>query len=193
MFFVKTKYRASLDFDSTSFLRRGPAFFVKLHLSTMSQTVPQLIYRDVGVEGIDRVRPLWEKLNAHHADLSPRFGSTLRVRTFDARKQKLLAKADTDRLRVELVSADSGGPGVAYCISTVSADGIGEVDSIFVEERWRGQGVGTELMRRALDWFESMRVNSKIVSVMNENKEALAFYRRFNFQPRTILLQESHD
>jgi ribosomal protein S18 acetylase RimI-like enzyme len=159
----------------------------------MPKTVPQLIYRDVGTEGIDRVRPLWEKLNAHHADLSPRFGSALRVRTFDARKQKLLAKADAGRLRVELVSADSGGPIVAYCISTVSADGIGEVDSIFIEERWRGQGVGTELMRRALAWLESMKVNSKIVSVMSDNEEALAFYRRFSFQPRTILLQESRD
>jgi ribosomal protein S18 acetylase RimI-like enzyme len=159
----------------------------------MSQIVPQLIYCDVGAEGIDRVRPLWEKLNAYHADLSPRFGSTLRVRSFDTRKQKLLAKADAGRLRVELVSAESGGPGVAYCISTISTDAVGEIDSIFVEEHLRGQGVGAELMRRALAWLESMRVTSKIVSVMSENEEALAFYRRFGFHPRTILLQESHD
>jgi len=159
----------------------------------MSQTVRQLIYRDVGAEGIDRVRPLWEKLNAHHADLSPRFGSAIRIRIFDARKQKLLAKADAGRLRVDLVSADSDEPSVAYCISTVSTDGVGEIDSIFVEGHLRGQGVGTELMRRALAWLESMRVNSKIVSVMSENEEALAFYRRFGFHPRTILLQESHD
>lgn len=70
----------------------------------MSQIVSQLIYRDVGAEGIDKVRPLWEKLNAHHADLSPRFGSALRTRTFDTRKQKLLAKAGAGRLCVELVS-----------------------------------------------------------------------------------------
>jgi ribosomal protein S18 acetylase RimI-like enzyme len=159
----------------------------------MSQIRAKLIYRDVGAEGIDRVRPLWEKLNAHHAGLSPRFGGTIRIRSFDVRKKQLLAKADAGRLRVELVSANSDGPSVAYCISTVSTDGAGEIDSIFVEEHLRGQGVGTELMRRALAWLESMKVTSKIVSVMTENEEALAFYRRFGFHPRTILLQESHD
>jgi ribosomal protein S18 acetylase RimI-like enzyme len=159
----------------------------------MSQIVAKLIYLDVGAEGIDRVRPLWEKLNAHHAVLSRRFGSAIRIRTFDARKQKLLAKADSGKLRVDLVSADSDEPSVAYCISTISTDGVGEIDSIFVEEHLRGQGVGTELMRRALAWLESIKATSKIVSVMTENEEALAFYRRFGFHPRTILLQESHD
>ena len=159
----------------------------------MSQTVPQIIYRDVGAAGIDRVRPLWEKLNAHHADLSSRFGSTLRSRTFDSRKQGLLSKAGGGRLRVDLALVGSDETTVAYCISTISADDVGEVDSIFVEEHLRGQGVGTELMRRALAWLESMCVTSKTVSVMSENTEALAFYRRFGFHPRTILLQENHD
>lgn len=170
-----------------------PQKCVKLHLRTMPQFAPQLIYRDVGAEGIDSVRPMWEKLNAHHADLSPRFGSTLRVRTFDARKRSLLTKGRAGGLRVDLVLAASDETGIAYCISTLCADGVGEVDSIFVEERLRGHGVGTELMRRALAWLESMRATSKIVSVMSENEEALAFYRRFGFHSRTILLQESHD
>jgi ribosomal protein S18 acetylase RimI-like enzyme len=159
----------------------------------MTKIVPQVIYRDVGAEGIDSVRLLWEKLNAHHADLSSRFGSALRVRTFDSRKQGLLTKASAGALRVDLVLAGLDETSVAYCISTISADGVGEVDSIFVEGHLRGQGVGTELMRRALAWLESMKATSKIVSVMSENEEALAFYRRFGFHPRTILLQKSHD
>lgn len=156
----------------------------------MSQASSQFSYRDVGAEGIGDVRLLWEKLNAHHADLSPRFGKALRIRTFDARRQELLAKSSPDRIRVDLVSDGSGNPTVAYCVTTVSDDGVGEIDSIFVEERLRGQGVGSELIRRAFAWLESKKVKAKIVSVMSGNDEALAFYQRFGFHPRTILLQE---
>jgi len=117
----------------------------------------------------------------------------MRVRTFDVRKQKLLAKGGADRIRVDLVSAGLDKPAVAYCISTVSDDGVGEIDSIYVKEDLRGQGVGSELVRRALAWLESKQVVAKTVSVMSDNDEALAFYRRFSFHPRTILLQESRD
>ena len=159
----------------------------------MAQASSQFFYRDVGTKGIEGVRPLWEKLNAHHADLSPRFGEAMRVRTFDIRKQKLLAKGGADRIRVDLVSVGLDEPAVAYCISTVSDDGVGEIDSIYVKEDLRGQGVGSELMRRALAWLDSKKVAAKIVSVMSDNDEALAFYRRFSFHPRTILLQEIRD
>ena len=47
-------------------------------------------------------------------------------------------------------------------------------------------------MQRALAWLDRMGVTSKIVSVRPENDEAVAFYRRFDFHPRTILLQENH-
>jgi len=159
----------------------------------MSETTSPFVFREVGADGIDAVRALWEKLNLHHARMSPRFGGQLRLRTFDARKQKLLAKADAGKLWVVVVGDGSDGANVAYCICTVSTDGTGEIDSIFVEEHWRGQGIGTELMRRALAWLDSLGATLKIVSVMSGNDEALAFYQHFGFHPRTIVLQESRD
>jgi ribosomal protein S18 acetylase RimI-like enzyme len=159
----------------------------------MSETTSQFVFREVGADGLDSIRALWEKLNIHHAQMSPRFGGKLRLRTFEARKQKLLAKANAGKLWVVLVASGSDAASVAYCICTVSADGVGEIDSIFVEERLRGRGLGTELMRRASAWLDSMKVTSKIVSVMYENDEALAFYRHFGFYPRTIVLEERRD
>ncbi|MGH8141154.1 MAG: hypothetical protein ACREU2_01340, partial [Steroidobacteraceae bacterium] len=102
---------------------------------------PQLLYRDVGAQGIDGVRPLWEKLRAHHAGLSPRFGEAVRVGTFDVRKRKLLEKGNANGIRVDLVLDILADMRVSYCISTVSDDGVGEIDSIYVEERFRGIGI----------------------------------------------------
>lgn len=110
---------------------------------------------------------------------------------FEPRKQELLTKAASGNIRVELVSTAADASDIAYCISTVSTNGCGEIDSMFVEETFRSRGIGSELVRRALDWLESAGATSKVVTVAHANEEALAFYKRFGFQPRTVLLQQS--
>ncbi len=160
---------------------------------TMSETTSQFVFREAGADGVDAIRTLWGKLSLHLAGLSPRFGEHWRSRTFEVRKQKLLEKAGAGKLRVELVASVSEGASVAYCVCTLSADGVGEIESIFVEQHLRGQGIGSELIRRALTWLDSMGVTSKTVWVTHENDEALAFYRHFGFHPRSILLQESRE
>jgi GNAT superfamily N-acetyltransferase len=155
----------------------------------MTNAAPAFGYRTVGADGIDAVRSLWEKLRAYHAPLlgeRPPF-------SFEPRKQGLLGKAAEGRLRIELVSLASHGTDVGYCISSVSAEGCGEVDSMFVEERFRGCGVGSELLRRALAWLDSVGASSKVVTVAHGNAGALALYQRFGFQPRTILLRQQRD
>ena len=41
---------------------------------------------------------------------------------------------------------------VAYCVSTVGLTGIAEIDSIYVAERYRNNGLGGKLIKGALDW-----------------------------------------
>jgi uncharacterized damage-inducible protein DinB/ribosomal protein S18 acetylase RimI-like enzyme len=157
----------------------------------MSHPVSQFSFREIGVDELDEIRPQWEKLNAHHAAMTQHFGGAIRQRTFAARKAELIAKAG--KLRVEIAYSRPLSESVAYCISTVSADGIGEIDSLFVEEHLRGKGIGSSLMRRALAWLDSMKAATKVVSVLAENEEALAFYERLGFYPRTLVLQSIHE
>ncbi len=155
----------------------------------MAEAAPAFAYRLVDADGIDAVQPLWEKLRAYHAPLlneKPPF-------LFQPRKQGLLDKAAPGKLRIELVGVASHGADVAYCISTVTADGRGEVDSIFVEEPFRGIGVGSELLRRALAWLDAANATSKVVTVAHGNERALGLYRRLGFLPRMIILQQSND
>jgi diamine N-acetyltransferase len=159
----------------------------------MTQTAPTFVYRTVGEDGFDAVRPLWEKLKAYHSPLFTHFAAEHHRHTFEPRKQAILAKTAPGKLRIELVSTALGTADVAYCISTVTADGRGEVDSMFVEESYRGRGIGSELLRRTLAWLESMGASSKVVTVAYGNQAALALYQRFGFHPRTISLQQSHD
>src|SRR5215204_2329964 len=111
---------------------------VERNMNAPNDSVPTFAYRVIGEDGLDAVRPLWEKLRAHHAPLLSRFSGEGPPFDFEARKQEILAKAAGGKIRVELVSIASGEVDIAYCVSTVSAGSRGEVDSMFVEERFRG-------------------------------------------------------
>ena len=109
---------------------------------------------------------------------------------FESRKQEILGKAAPGKTRIEVVSIVSEAVDIAYCLSAVSPCGRGEIDSMFVEERCQGRGIGSELVRHALAWMESAEASSKVVTIAYASEEALAFYRRFGFHPRTILLHQ---
>jgi ribosomal protein S18 acetylase RimI-like enzyme len=143
-----------------------------------------------GAEGLDTIRPLWEKLRAHHAGLNWPFAAEIGRATFEPRKRELLDKSAGGALRVELATAGSHGGPVAYCVSTLSGDNAGEIDSLYVDAEWRGRGIGSELVRRALAWLDAADARSKIVCVAQANRDALALYARFGFHPRTVVMKQ---
>jgi diamine N-acetyltransferase len=169
--------------------RRILMFLRQLTPNVMPHTVPEIAYREITVDRIDEVRLLWEKLNAYHLELSPHLAKEIDCRTFDRRKQDLAAKANAGKIRIELVADDKRD--IAYCVSSVLASGVAEVDSVFVDIQFRGSGIGTELMRRALAWFRAAGATSIVVSVMHGNDKALTFYQRFGFRPRAIIMKLS--
>jgi len=146
-----------------------------------------IVYITGLMELLDAVGPLWEKLNAHHAERSPHFAEDYAVRTYAERKAGLLQKAGN--LYVELARDTQTGRDIGYCVSLVTED-AGVVESIFIEADYRGQGIGDTLMQHALDWMDGHNVPMKRVVVAVGNEEAFRFYERYGFQPRHIVLQQ---
>lgn len=79
---------------------------------------------------------------------------------------------------------------VGYCISTINSEPAGEVDSFFVEEQYRKQGLGDKLMQRALEWLDINKAKTKIIVVAEGNENVLEFYRRYGFYKRRIVLEQ---
>jgi diamine N-acetyltransferase len=79
---------------------------------------------------------------------------------------------------------------VGYCVSSLSEDKTGEIESIFLENGYRSQGIGTDLMLRALAWMDKDGATRKRVSVGNGNEEAWKFYEKFGFYPRMTVLEQ---
>jgi ribosomal protein S18 acetylase RimI-like enzyme len=134
------------------------------------------------------IRPLWEGLNEHHLVRSPNFRGHYEQMTFEARKKDLLKK---EHLHVILAVRD--GEPIGYCVCTISAEGDGEIDSIFVADGYRRSGIGEELMRRAIAWLDAGGAKKKIVAVAAGNEAAIPFYESFGFVPRMTVLQMAEE
>lgn len=146
-------------------------------------------YISGGHELLDLVKPLWERLNEHHRVNAKFFSDRYENLTFDARKKKFLDSTDT-KLKIDLVHDVEKDSYVGYCISTISSDEVGEIDSLYVDEGYRKLGIGDALMHRALEWQNVNNVKQKTIAVAGGNERVLDFYKKYNFYPRRIVLEE---
>lgn len=139
---------------------------------------------------IDLIMPLWEKLRDHHRDLSPYFPERYIKFTFQERKEDLLKKSENGLLKIDMARDEEAGQFVGYCISSISDELIGEVDSIYLEEEYRSSRIGDTLMKRSLNWMDQNSVETKRIMVAAGNENTLAFYSRYRFFPKHIILEQ---
>jgi ribosomal protein S18 acetylase RimI-like enzyme len=137
---------------------------------------------------LDTVAPLWEKMRAHHLARATHFAAEIANATFPDRRQELLKKAGEAGLHVDLARDKQADRHVGYCVTSVNREGIGEVESVYVEPKYRGRGIGETLMRRSIAWMDTRQARRKIVAVAAGNEEVVGFYERFGFFPRATLL-----
>jgi ribosomal protein S18 acetylase RimI-like enzyme len=139
---------------------------------------------------LDSIDRLWAGLNQQHLDSSPDFKLYYKALTFEKRKVVLLQKARTGALRVELAKDEQAGQYVGYCVSSIDANKVGGIESLFVEEPYRGFGIGDALIKSALIWMDEKGAETKMVSVAAGNEEAFRFYARYGFRPRRTVLEQ---
>ena len=147
-------------------------------------------FRTTGMGEIDLIRPLWVQLNEHHRAKAICFRKHYERMTFNDRKAYFTRLLETGPLRLDLATDTRTGTYIGYCVSSVSEEKTGEVESLFVAREYRSSGIGTELVTRGLAWMDSLGVARKRVCVGDGNEEAWAFYRKFGFYPRMTVLEQ---
>jgi ribosomal protein S18 acetylase RimI-like enzyme len=148
----------------------------------------QFEIKRAGIEEIDLIEPLWDGLRRLHRELSPHFKDRFDNMTWDGRKRTLLDKSNAVLFEYAIDTADNLP--VGYCISTIADDGkTGEIDSIFVDERYRESGIGRLFVENAIAWLDSHEVQTQKLLVGVGNEQVLGFYEKFDFHPLHIVLQ----
>jgi len=150
-----------------------------------------ITYISGGKELLDTVEPLWVNLIEHHKVRSEYFRKEFEAFTFSTRKQMLEDKAHEGSILVEVAMDNDLNKAVGYCISSINRFKQGELESIYVDAKFRGQRIGETLARRALSWMDEQGSYSKVVVVAVGNEEVLGFYARYGFLPRQLLLKQT--
>lgn len=148
-----------------------------------------LCFKEGGIELLDDIQPLWEQLIVQHQHLSTYFPEHFAAMTFDKRCVSLLERIEAGAVLIGLVLKASDSTPVAYAISSCSNHKVGELESIFVDPAYRGKQIGSQLVKRALEWMDGLGAVSIVVSVANGNEQVIDFYSNFGFFPRSIILQ----
>jgi ribosomal protein S18 acetylase RimI-like enzyme len=140
---------------------------------------------------LDTIALLWDALNQHHLRLSKDFKQHYSELTFEKRKDDLLHKAANAELRIDVAVDEASGQNVGYCVSSFDKSKIGEIESIFVNENYRGLGIGDALMKKALAWMDGKCAEKKVVAVAAGNEQAIGFYGRYGFVHRKTVLEQA--
>ena len=151
-----------------------------------------LVYRSTDISEIDLIRPLWKQLNDHHRENARVFRDLYSQWSFNDRKGYFTKMAAAGPFQIELAYDSLSGRYIGYCVSSLSREKTGEIESIFVEEPFRQRGVGKTLLNRALIWLDANGSVRNRVSVADGNEEAFSFYREFGFYPRMTILEQKH-
>jgi len=148
-------------------------------------------YIETEEDGLDSIKPLWEHFNEHHRMHSKYFAKKYQSFTFEDRKEMLMKKAGKGNIHVGIaVNLNTCRP-IGFCISSITRYMEGEVEYLFIEEEFRSQGIGENLLKKALTWLGNHGSAITKIAVEVGNEEVQPFYTKYGFVPRFIILEEA--
>lgn len=139
----------------------------------------------IGKDKIIEIKPLWEKLNEIHLKDSEYFKEHFLHFSFEKRCNKF-NEIDSEDIRIELMI--DNGKTVGYCISTIEKT-TGEIDSLYIDDAYRGSGYGAGLVENSKKWFKQKNCSKVMVTVAEGHESVFDFYRKCGFFPRLTYLQ----
>lgn len=139
---------------------------------------------------INTIKPLWEKLNLIHLEKSVYFKSKYETFTFEKRISSVSEKVENGKIKLDTLIDVEKGKCIGYCLSSIEEDS-GEIESIFIEEEYRKFKLGDKLMKSALNWFETNKIEKIEICVVYANDDALTFYERYGFHIGNYTLKRS--
>lgn len=77
------------------------------------------------------------------------------------------------------VAKDINGTIIGVATPRTDVEGVQHVGSLYVNKNWHSKGVGSALMQKIIDWFDSSK--PIVLGVVTYNERAKAFYRKWGF------------
>jgi ribosomal protein S18 acetylase RimI-like enzyme len=97
------------------------------------------------------------------------------------RNGDLLAKTNDGKLHIQLVYTSNHEDAIGFCITSLSSDRIGEVEALYVVDKYQGNNLGTKLLQNSLQWLEENNALEQKLIVAAGNEQVFSFYEKFDF------------
>ncbi|MBU7014651.1 MAG: GNAT family N-acetyltransferase [Theionarchaea archaeon] len=142
---------------------------------------------------IPEIVEIWKELMDFHEQINPIFG---RGKKGHVHYQMHLDKMmDSDRAQV-LVAVDQGTV-VGYSLALVleippilTYSKRGFISDVAVSSGYRRKGIGTEIVARILDWFDSQDISQIQVQVACKNEIGYNFWKKQGFEEDLFVLRK---
>jgi len=148
---------------------------------------PFAIRRAVPLDAAGYIRLIKDVLSEH-----PPVDTPYRPSDFDPPveriRDRILDVSTADNSVFVIAQADHQLIGSLTCAGgSLAADAHMTSLGIYVEKRWRDNGVGTALMKYAMEWAEKSAVVRRVeLEVFAGNARAIHVYKKFDFKPEGV-------
>jgi len=137
---------------------------------------------------LDRIKSLWECQMEYHIGISINFVKERQSTQFEDRREEILKGCD--QIKIDYVIRDKSNEEIGYCLSTINHYGKGELDSLYIKEKYRNLGIGKILVQKSLKWMGEAGAKQISLYVIPENEGAISFYEALGFKQRSIHLMK---
>jgi ribosomal protein S18 acetylase RimI-like enzyme len=146
----------------------------------------EVITKQISLEQIEVLREALDKLHEYHNSKSKYFSGSYPRLTFEDRIEEYRKNSKSGEYRIELLTDSETNNIIGFCIA-YSKKISGKLEVLFIDEKYRRNGLGVKLMDSAMEWFGKNHINDIELTVVYGN-EAVSFYQKLGFYPRSIIM-----
>ncbi|MCR8858516.1 GNAT family N-acetyltransferase [Bacillus pseudomycoides] len=146
----------------------------------------RIINKHITLDEIEIIRNTLDKLHEYHNSKSNFFSGDYPRITFEERIEEYKKNSKYGEYRIELLIESETDNILGFCIA-YSKKVSGKIEVLFVDEKYRRNGLGLKLMNSAVEWFKEKQIYEIELTVVYGN-EAVSFYQKLGFYPRSIIM-----
>jgi ribosomal protein S18 acetylase RimI-like enzyme len=146
----------------------------------------EVITKQISLDQIEVLREPLDKLHEYHNSKSKYFSGSYPRLTFQDRIEEYRKNAQSGQYRIELLTDSETNTIIGFCIA-YSKKISGKLEVLFIDEKYRRNGLGVKLMDSAMEWFHENHITDIELTVVYGN-DAVSFYQKLGFYPRSIIM-----
>lgn len=136
-------------------------------------TFVELTKNEYAFQHIDDLKEIYEEQQKYQYSLNPPCKDRFLTYTYKGYIDEFLGSDDA----VIFIAQDEGK--IIGFLTVMVFNKDASIEDVFIKEEYRHRGIGSQLMRKAIDWIRKVNATDINVHVVVGNEKAIDFYKKF--------------